>query len=218
MTGDTTGKGRTAFREQYCSCELASIPIAQKIQNLIPLPNQPGTTSNYFSSGTQAFDRDNIDAKIDWNHTENHHIFGKYSVMKALVNCQFSLGAAGGSGLCNGTGAGTAPTLTQLPTLGHSWIITPNLLLDEVLGFNRMGQHGTDHFFGQNIGLQSRNSGHQRSGYPAKRFPDLQHHAASAASVRRPTTFRSFVTTRPGPTATTLPGRMERTNSASDST
>ena len=49
------------------------------------MPNQPGTTSNYFSAGTQSLDRDNIDAKIDWDRTPNHHIFGKYSVMKALV-------------------------------------------------------------------------------------------------------------------------------------
>ncbi len=70
------------------------------------------------------------------------------------MNCQFSLGTAGGTGLCNGSGAGTAPTLTQLATLGHSFIITPNLVFDEVLGFSRMGQHGTDQFFGQNIGTQ----------------------------------------------------------------
>ena len=164
-TGDATGKGRTPFMNNIVPA-IAFNPITVKLQNLIPLPNQPGTTSNYFSSGTQALDRDNIDAKIDWNRTQNHHIFGKYSVMKALVNCPFSLGAAGGTGLCNGNGAGTAPTLTQLATLGHSWIITPNLLLDEVLGFSRMGQHGTDSFYGQNIGLDL--------GIPGTNGPDIR--------------------------------------------
>lgn len=164
-TGDSSGKGRTPFPNNIVPGSDFS-PITQKLQNLIPLPNQPGTTNNYFSSGTQALDRDNIDGKIDWNRTENHHIFGKYSVMKALVNCPFSLGAAGGSGLCNGNGAGTAPTLTQLATLGHSWILTPNLLLDDVLGFSRMGQHGTDSFFGQNIGLEL--------GIPGTNGPDIR--------------------------------------------
>jgi hypothetical protein len=152
-TGGSTGKGRTGFLNNTVPVSQQN-PIALKLQSLLPLPNQPGTTSNYFSSGTQALDRDNIDAKIDWNRTERHHIFGKYSVMKALVNCPFSLGSAGGTGLCNGNGAGTAPTLTQLTTLGHSYVITPNLLFDEVLGFSRMGQHGTDQFYGQNIGTQ----------------------------------------------------------------
>lgn len=164
-TGDASGKGRTTFPNNVVPAS-AFNPISLKLQDLLPMPNQPGTTNNYFSSGTQALDRDNIDAKIDWNRTENHHIFGKYSVMKALVKCPFSLGAAGGSGLCNGNGAGTAPTLTQLATLGHSWIITPNLLLDEVLGFTRMGQHGTDSFYGQNIGLQL--------GIPGTNGPDIR--------------------------------------------
>jgi hypothetical protein len=164
-TGDATGKGRTTFQNNIVPA-VDFNPISLKLQDLLPMPNQPGTTNNYFSSGTQALDRDNIDAKIDWNRTENHHIFGKYSVMKALVKCPFSLGAAGGSGLCNGNGAGTAPTLTQLATLGHSWIITPNLLFDEVLGFTRMGQHGTDSFYGQNIGLQL--------GIPGTNGPDIR--------------------------------------------
>jgi hypothetical protein len=72
--------------------------------------------------------------------------------MPRPIHCSFGLGAAGGPGLCNG-GAGTAPTLVQVPTLGHSWVITPSLLLDEVVGFNRMGQHGTDSFYGKNTGL-----------------------------------------------------------------
>ena len=62
--------------------------------------------------------------------------------------------------------AETAPTLTQLATLGHSWIITPNLLFDEVLGFSRMGQHGTDSFFGTNVGLEL--------GIPGTNGPDIR--------------------------------------------
>lgn len=151
-TGDpANGKGRTPFPDNTIPAERMS-PITQKLQDLIPLPNQAGTSSNYFSSGTQALNRNNFDVKIDWNRTANHHIFGKYSAMTALVDCTFGLGAAGGPGLCNG-GPGTAPTLVQVPTLGHSWIISPNLLLDQVLGFNRLGQHGTDSFYGKNVGL-----------------------------------------------------------------
>jgi hypothetical protein len=164
-TGDASGRGRTQFPNNIVPTSLFN-PITLQLQSRIPLPNQPGTTGNYFTAGTQALDRDNIDGKVDWNRTLNHRIFGKYSVMKALVNCPFSLGAAGGTGLCTGGGAGTAPTLTQLATLGHSLIITPNLLLDGVLGFTRMGQHGQDSFFGQNIGLDL--------GIPGTNGPDIR--------------------------------------------
>ena len=165
-TGDANGKGRSLIQSNNVIPASRISPIAQKLQALIPLPNQPGTSSNYFSSGTQVLNRDNFDGKIDWNPTSNYHLFGKYSAMNASVICPFSLGAAGGTGLCNGNGAGTAPTLIQVPTIGHSWIITPNLLLDEVLGFNRMGQHGTDSFFGQNIGLDL--------GIPGTNGPDIR--------------------------------------------
>jgi hypothetical protein len=164
-SGDAAGKGRSVFPNGIIPANRFS-SIAQQIQSLIPLPNQAGASSNYFSQGTQALDRDNFDVKVDWNRTANHHVFAKYSAMKALVNCPFSLSAAGGPGLCNGNGGGTAPTLTQVPTLGHSWVITPNLLFDEVLGFSRMGQHGTDSYFGQNIGLNL--------GIPGTNGPDIR--------------------------------------------
>lgn len=165
LTGDTaTGRNRTAFPNNTIPANRMSA-VALKLQDLIPLPNLPGTSANYFASGIQALDRNNFDVKIDWNRTSRHHIFGKYSAMKALVSCSFGLGAAGGPGLCNG-GPGTAPTLVQVPTLGHTLVISPNLLLDEVLGFNRMGQHGTDSFYGQNIGLNL--------GIPGTNGPDIR--------------------------------------------
>jgi len=101
-TGTATGKGRKPFLNNVVPARELS-PITLKLQNLIPMPNQPGTTSNYFSSGTQSLTRDNIDGKVDWDRTPNHHIFGKYSVMKALVICPFSLGPAGGTGLATAT-------------------------------------------------------------------------------------------------------------------
>ena len=102
---------------------------------------------------------------MDFSRTQNHHIFGKYSAMTALVNCDFGLGAAGGPGLCNG-GPGTAPTLVQVATIGQNIILSPNMVLDQVLGFNRMSQHGTDAFYGQNIGLDL--------GIPGTNGPDIR--------------------------------------------
>src|SRR5689334_2899018 len=109
LTGDSNGRGRSLIQSNNVIPASRISPIAEKLQAFLPLPNQLGTSSNYFSSGTQVLNRDNFDAKIDWNRTANHHIFGKYSVMNASVICPFSLGAAGGTGLCNGGGAGTAP-------------------------------------------------------------------------------------------------------------
>ena len=151
LTGNANGTGRTAFANGMIPADRIS-PISQKLENLIPLPNLAGNNSNYFASGTQALNRNNFDVKVDWTRTDKHRIFAKYSVMTALVSCAFGLGPAGGPGLCNG-GPGTAPTLVQMPTLGHSWVLSDTLLLDGVVGFTRMGSHGTDEFYGKNIGL-----------------------------------------------------------------
>src|SRR3954447_13492109 len=164
-TGDpTTGKSRTAFAGNQIPADRIS-QVAKNIQNLIPLPNLPGTSANYFASGTQALNRNNFDGKVDFSRTQNHHMFGKYSAMTALVNCDFGLGAAGGPGLCNG-GPGTAPTLVQVATIGQNIILSPNMVLDQVLGFNRMSQHGTDAFYGQNVGLDL--------GIPGTNGPDIR--------------------------------------------
>ncbi len=63
-------------------------------------------------------------------------------------------------------GPGNAPTIVQVPTIGQNIILSPHLLLDQVLGFNRMGQHGTDSFYGQNIGLDL--------GIPGTNGPDIR--------------------------------------------
>ena len=60
---------------------------------------------------------------------------------------------------------------SRCPRIGHSIVLTPHLLLDQVFGFTRMGQHGTDSFYGQNIGLNLRIPGTngpdiRQSGFP----------------------------------------------------
>ena len=62
---------------------------------LVPLPNLTGDTSNYFNSGTQRLNRNNYDAKVNWNRNERHSLWFKYSAMDALVHGDFSLGQAG---------------------------------------------------------------------------------------------------------------------------
>ena len=67
-----------------------------KLLALVPLPNSAGDTDNYFNSGTQRLNRNNFDAKVNWNRNERHQIWFKYSVMDALVHGDFGLGEAGG--------------------------------------------------------------------------------------------------------------------------
>jgi hypothetical protein len=150
-TGAIDGTGRTRFTNNIIPTNRIH-PISQKIQALIPLPNLPGTTSNFFNSAPQILDRHNYDGKVNWNRTAKHQIWGKYSFMEADVTGSFSLGAAGGTCLCEG-GSGTGNTKVNVVTVGQTWTVSSNFIIDGNFGFTRMDQVVKGPDFGQNIGL-----------------------------------------------------------------
>jgi hypothetical protein len=149
-TGALNGTGRQPFPNNIIPAARQSA-VAQKIINLVPLPNVPGTLTNFSTAGTQRLDRNNFDGKISWNRTSNHTVWGKYSTMGALVGCDYALGAAGGPGLCS-AGVGTADTRVHLATFGHTWALSPTLLLDGTFGMIRLDTTGTTSDFGTNFG------------------------------------------------------------------
>jgi hypothetical protein len=151
LTGSADGSGRMLFPDSKIPLSRQSA-ITRKMQALVPLPNLPGTNANYFSSGTQALNRDNYDVKINWNRTDRQTLWGKYSAMDAQVACDSALGEGGGRGLCNG-GAGVGSTLVQVGTLGYTWVLSPTLVVDSTLGYNRLGQEVRNPDFGINFGL-----------------------------------------------------------------
>lgn len=150
LTGDANGAGRTAFANNMIPSNRIS-SITQQIQAGIPLPNLAGPTNNFFNVGTQAMNRHNYDGKVTWNRRDSHVIWGKYSRMNANTSCQNSLNAAGGPGLCSGN-AGTSDTVVQLATVGHSWTLSPNLIVDGTVGYSRLDQSILIDGYGTNIG------------------------------------------------------------------
>src|SRR5437773_1770512 len=147
-TGNAGGTGRAPFPNQAA---IPISPIAAKILALIPLPNLPGDTANYFSSATQRLTRHNFDTKVDWNRTSKHSIFAKYSAMKSVFHGEPSLGKAIGDCACDG-GLGDFHSLVQLVTVGHTLTLSPSLVVDGNVGFTRMSEYGQTPDFGTNIG------------------------------------------------------------------
>ncbi len=164
-TGDGQGRGRQPFPNNIIPPERIS-QVARRWIELTPLPNQPGVSSNFFNTGTQSLNRDNFDVKINWNRTDKHTVWGKYGAMDAQVTCGFSLGAAGGPGLCD-AGNGTGDTLVQVATIGHTWTVSPTFLVDGTLGWTRMGQEVRGADFGTNFGLEV-------LGVPGTNGPDIR--------------------------------------------
>jgi hypothetical protein len=180
FTGNEDGTGRSVFssggRLNVIPASRLNSPMMQLL-GLVPLPNQPGDLNNYFNIGTQRLNRNNADAKVNWNRNEKNQIWFKYSVMTALVNGDFGLGEAGGECLCDG-GVGAGQTLVQLATIGQTYTLSPNLVIDGTFGWTRFGQNVQSPDLGTNfgsdvLGIPGTNGPDPReSGMPAFNFSD----------------------------------------------
>jgi hypothetical protein len=153
-SGNANGTGRSVFSS---GGRLNVIPQARlngptgKLLALVPFPNRPGDTNNYFTSGTQRLDRNNVDVKVNWNRNERNQLWFKYSAMHALVHGDFSLGKAGGDCLCDG-GNGDGSTLVQLAGIGQTYTLSPTFVIDATLGWTRFGQNVRPPDLGTNFG------------------------------------------------------------------
>ena len=164
LSGTSDGSGRTEFINATIPLSRQSA-IARKMQDLIPLPNLPGTVANYAPSTTLHFNRDLGDVKINWNRSKKNTVWGKYSVMDAVAGDQFDLGKAGGQGL--GGVAGDGATLVQLATLGSTYLFSPSMIMDVTFGFTRLAQPVTSSDYGTNFGLDY-------LGIPGTNGPDIR--------------------------------------------
>jgi outer membrane receptor protein involved in Fe transport len=156
LTGNPDGTGRTAFPNNQIPADRIS-PIAQRMLGFIPLPNQAGTgvggvSNNFFNQSQQRMDRHQFDVKLNWTRTPAHQIWGKYGQMDAEVTCDFVFGIGGGPGLCD-VGAGTGDTDVKIGTIGHTWTLSSNMVLDGTFGFSMFDQAVTTPDMGQNFGL-----------------------------------------------------------------
>lgn len=156
-TGTADGRNRTPFAGNLLPASRLS-PISLRLQNLLPQTNLTpsnanGALPNFFNAASQVMNRDNYDAKVNFNRTSSHTVWAKYSTMRALVVGQPSLGDAIGQCLCDG-GTGDGNTIVHLATIGQTWTLTPNLILDSSLGFTRLAQTVFGADYGRNTGLE----------------------------------------------------------------
>jgi hypothetical protein len=146
-TGTPDGRNREIFENAIIPANRLST-IAAKIQTHYPAPNAAGTNSglqnNLLLPRQPKADRDNYDAKVNWNRTAAHQIWAKFSMMHAEVFDLFYLGL---------DGAGGGKTNTRIFTAGQTWTLSPTLLFDANAGVNGMQQNMQGPDFRTNYGL-----------------------------------------------------------------
>ncbi|MBL8179456.1 MAG: TonB-dependent receptor [Bryobacterales bacterium] len=151
-TGTATGAGRTPFADKAIPASRID-GISRQILGLVPAPSfADRTAQNLFLSAPLRIDRDNWDAKLNYNVGSKTTLFGRYAIFQYQTFDQAALGEAGGRGVAStfpGRDTGTVHSLT----VGATHVLTPNVLIDGHFGFTEQGQNGNDEFYGKNIGL-----------------------------------------------------------------
>ncbi|MGO8817630.1 MAG: carboxypeptidase regulatory-like domain-containing protein [Terriglobia bacterium] len=155
-TGNSDGTGREVFSS---GGTLNVIPAdrlntgAMAFNSLIPEPNTNTgaitTGTPYNIIGTKAarpVSRNIATGRVDWNRTQTHTLWAKWSVQQNRFNEPFDLGSAGGNG------TGYAFEFAQIGTVGHTWALSPNLVLTGHVGFDRMREYSEPPGYGQPLG------------------------------------------------------------------
>src|SRR5579863_516814 len=153
-TGNADGTGRCVFSSGGALNVVPANRInagATNFWGLLPPPNVPGafsadTTENYFVSKTQSSTRNIYTGKIDWNRNDKHAIWVKYTAQNYNFDEPFDFPQAGGAG------AGPNHQLAQTVTLGHTYTLSPSLVLTGHIGFTRMSEKATPPGFGKPLG------------------------------------------------------------------
>ncbi|MBA3713205.1 MAG: TonB-dependent receptor [Pyrinomonadaceae bacterium] len=131
-----------ATRQQFASNIIPTgrlSPQAQRLLQLIPLPNAPGvdggTRDNFVVGGTEIFDANAYNVRIDGRLTEKMNIFGRYSYLGSLRDGETAFGQGGGSELV--TLGGVSKGRNQSLAIGMDYTLSPTAIVDVRFGFFR---------------------------------------------------------------------------------
>jgi hypothetical protein len=148
------GVGREQWADNKIPAQYLS-PIAQKLMaDFFPAAN---STKDLNSNGIVGLDdysqlreekqkRDNVDAKITWQRSASHQIWGKFGMMKNKgTGNNFYLGFDNPS---------VGDTRVILSTVGTTWTVGPTMVMDANFGMSRQDQTVLPPDYGTNYGIQ----------------------------------------------------------------
>lgn len=156
VTTRTDASGNLVARDQFAGNKLPTnrlSPQALNILKLIPLPNVAnapanGTLDNFVASGTEGFDKDSFDIRIDAKSSERLNIFGRYSFADFSINGPTAFGDAGGMELVSLGGA--SKVRNQSIAYGFDYTWNSSLVTDFRFGFFRYEVNVLPGDFGKN--------------------------------------------------------------------
>jgi hypothetical protein len=123
-------------------------PIWTNALQYYPTPNttdanRNGLADDFVRQQDITNNRNNIDLKLSFQRSPSHNIWAKFSMLKANVIDNYTVSFDQGS---------TGDTKVYVGGLGHTWTLSPSLVLDGNFGISRQDQHVTGPDYGQNLG------------------------------------------------------------------
>ena len=138
---------RTPFAGNMIPSQMLD-PIAHAVAQLYPTPNVPGATANNYvidSSGTLQIDQ--MDARVDHSITSRQQIFARFSLSQQTRFVEPPL-----PGLADGGNYGTGNYIqdTRGAAIGYTFTISPTMVNEYRMGFNRAHYVDNKPSYGQN--------------------------------------------------------------------
>src|SRR5258705_1395114 len=156
-SGDLSGYGVNIFDPQtglqFLGNRIPAGRISQQALNilkLIPAPNAPGTDNgtrnNYVAAGSEGFNSNTFDIRIDSRLSDNLNLFGRYSFADFTRNGAQAFGAGGGQQLV--ALGGTSKVRNHSLAIGFDYTLSPSTLVDFRFGFFKYGVNVLPNDFG----------------------------------------------------------------------
>jgi outer membrane receptor protein involved in Fe transport len=147
-------------------------PQALNILSLIPKPNADGrdngTRENYVASGSEKFDGDAFNVRMDGRIAKSVNVFGRYSLAHFTRDGPTAFGEGGGPALVSL--GGTSVATNQSLALGLDYTLSPSALVDVRFGFFRYKVDVRQNDFGtpaaEDVGIPNMNFDDLSSGLP----------------------------------------------------
>jgi outer membrane receptor protein involved in Fe transport len=108
-------------------------PQALRILELIPLPSRAGIRDNFVASGSELFDNDTFDVRIDNRVSDKMNLFGRYSFADFTRDGPTAFGAGGGQELVSL--GGTSAVRNHSIAIGFDRTLSDSMVWDFRFGF-----------------------------------------------------------------------------------
>lgn len=117
-------------------------PVGRRIAQLFPAPNRPGAVDNFVGAVPRSDDRDQIDARLDYQVSARSHLFARYSRSRVEIVQGSLFGPPGnGSPKLAALGSATqlpliAPTTASSLVVGHMQVLSASVVNEVRAGYS----------------------------------------------------------------------------------